>query len=73
MVMYHIKFNLDSIFVILSPILAIWLLGLIGLEDEIRIFGNCMYINGCGEKKKKQIPEILSYNKLKKFGVLQGW
>ena len=51
--MYHIRFDLAFAFVMISPVLAIWLSSLIGWEGEIRIFGNCMYISGCGVKKKK--------------------
>ena len=53
MVMYHIRFNLAFAFLMKSPVLATRLLGLIGREGEIWIFGNYMSnIDGCGVKKK---------------------
>ena len=61
MVMYHIRFDLASAFLMKSPFLTIQFLGLIGSEGEVGIFGNCMlYIDSRGVKKKN-IPKILRY------------
>ena len=72
MVLYHIRFDLASAFLMKPPVLAIQFLGLIGWEGEVGIFENYMlYIDSRGVKKK-YIPKILRYNMAEKFGVLHS-